>query len=1056
MRVLVGLCCFLFAGALALAQTDKSTIRGTVTDPSGAVVQGAVISLTELSTNIVAREVASDANGNYEVPDLKPSTYRIKVDHPGFKSYVADAVLLDTSQIRRIDISLQVGATTETVTVTAGAQLVTTDTGTISGGIDKRQFADTPLIDVYPSPLAVLTTVPGIQGAGWEIVVSGQRRTQLSQAMDGIENDRTGEQTNNMNFFEEVQVVTVNSSAENSRVASYNMTSKRGASQWHGMVYYKHFNSALNARLFFDVRKTPFIQHEWQGELGGPIIKDKTFVYGSWFAQKIPLGFFKRASVPTLQMRRGDFTQQPNRIVRDPLSGVPFPNNTIPASRISAVSQKTQELYIPEPNLGGPNELTNNYGWTHPFHYDFYKGNWPFIRVDHNFSSRNQFYARWTQRKTPYVLDSGLPKFIWTRLRDHRQTSVSDTHLFSATVVNTFRFGWNSNWIVDGDTQAGVAPLFGDSAVQAIGLQGVKRGNYKAQGFPRMIVAGITTLSTTAGGIVADDNDFSFEESLTWASGRHVWKFGGEYKTFKNFNGNIPLGTYGDFNFDGSLSGLGYADFLLGLPRSSTRLDPFTNRTRTNKEFGVFIADTFKPTAKLTLDYGLRWDYYALPTYTDGLMFNWDPASGNVIIPQAAQGKIHPLYPRTITIVNGEVVPKADKKNFRPRFAAAYRLKDGFVLRGGYGAFTERIDYFARILGGGPFQISENYTNVITNGVPFFSFPNPFPSSLAAAAVPSQSITGFPMQTDNGTIHQYNFSIEREVKEIGFRISYIGSRGMGLNYNVGINKPPASNIPFTTARRPYPQFVGATVARSDGASHYDSLQLQAQKRVGQFTFNAHWTWSNNMANFYITEDPYNVTNRWAREPITRRHYALFQTVWNMPFGRGKRFLADAPAVVDKVLGGWTLQHISYFATGGYFSPAFSGSDPSNTNTFGGLPDRVADGNKSGGQRTKEQWFDPAAFRVPPAGRYGNSGANILVGQGINVHHLSLAKKFALTERLSTTFTGAISNLFNHPHFNNPLSNISNPNPGRFTSVVADYNPEKQTSRHVSLKLRVEW
>src|SRR5881296_150325 len=304
-----GLVGFVLATGTLLAQSDKSTIRGTVTDPSKAIVPGVEISLTEVETNVVVRTVLSDANGNFEIPDLKPGLYRLKADLSGFKSFVADEVRLDGTQTRRIDVALEVGATTETVTVEAGAAVITTDTGTIGGGVDKRQFADTPLIDVYPSPFAVLTTVPGIQGNGWDMVISGQSRTQYSQAMDGMENDRTGEQSNNMNFFEEVQVVTVNASAENSRVAAYSMVSKRGQSQFHGTVYYKHFNSGLNSRLFFDARKTPFIQHEWQAEAGGPIWKDKTFFYAAWMEQRIPLGFFKLASVPTLKMRQGDFSQ---------------------------------------------------------------------------------------------------------------------------------------------------------------------------------------------------------------------------------------------------------------------------------------------------------------------------------------------------------------------------------------------------------------------------------------------------------------------------------------------------------------------------------------------------------------------------------------------------------------------------------------------------------------------------------------------------------------------------------------------------------------------------
>ena len=876
--------------------------------------------------------------------------------------------------------------------------------------------------------------------------------------MDGIENDRTGEQINNMSFFDEVSVVTVNAGAEYGRMTAYNMLGKRGASQFHGQVYYKHFNSAMNSRRFFDARKTPFIQHEYQGELSGPIRKDKTFFYASWFAQKIPLGFAKQASVPTVLMRGGNFSQFAR--VLDPFSAdvaaqrAPFPNNAIPARLISPISQKTQDLYIPEPNGTG---FSNNFGWVHPYHYDFPKIDSPAIRLDHNLSQNNQIYFRWTRRLTPYVLDRGLPKFLWTRLRDHRQWVISDTHLFSATLVNTFRFGWNNNYIEDGLETDGVKPLQGQDVVAAIGLQGVNLSNYKAQGFPIMSISGLTTLSTVAGGVKNKDKDLSFEESLTWSQGRHVWKFGGEYKTYAVFDGAIPDGTYGNFNFNGTHTTQAYADFLLGIPFSSTRLDPFTNRTRTNKGVGMFITDTFKATAKLTLDYGVRWDYLASPTYTDGFMFNWEPQSGNVTIPQGARSKIHPLYPRNIPIVDGRVVPTTDKKNFRPRVAAAYRMTSNTVLRGGYGTFTEAIDFFTRVQGGGPFQINETYTgNQIVNGRPSFAFPNPYPTSLASASIPSQSVTGYPLQTNHGTYHQYNFSIEREVKNIGLRASYIGTRGTGLNYNLQINKPRASLIPFTQSRRPNPLFVGTTVVREDGRSHYDSLQLQGQKRVGSFTFNAHWTWSNNLSNFFMTEDPYEVTSKWSRLPENRRHYAVFTTGWQMPFGRGKRFLATAPAVVNGMLGGWTFQSVSYFASGIFFSPSFSGSDPSNTNTSGGLPDRIADGNLSGDTRTKERWFDAGAFRAPRPGSFGNSAASVLRGQGLNVHHISLTKRFPLTERVAMVFTGAVSNLFNHPHFNNPRSDISVADPGRFTSLIDDFNPEKQDIRHVMMKLRLEW
>ncbi len=1069
-RLISSLSVVLMCSAALLAQSDKSTIRGTVTDPTGAVVPKVEIVATEIATNTIARTVLSDENGNYEIADLKPGTYRLKADAAGFRGFVAENLLLDAAQVRRVDIVFQVGSTTETVTVTAGAAVITTESGMLSGTITAQNFKDSPHVNPYPSVYAMLTTVPGIQGSGWQVRVSGQAPSQMSQGFDGIENDRYGGNTNNTAFYEEVQVSTANSTADNARLSSFNMTSKRGANMFHGGVFYKHFNSALNARNFFDPGKTPFIQHEWQAEASGRIWSDRTFFYASWFAHRMPLGTFKNATVPSLPMRRGDFRQfnLPSQVIQDPLAAAnasgnrsPFPNQMIPASRFNEVSRKTQDTYLPEPNRGDPNiYTTNNFGFIHPFHYDFYQGDWPFFRVDHNITADNTLYVRFLRGRFPYILDRNLPKFTWTRLRDHRQWAISDTHVFSPTMVNTFRVGINPNLARDGDEFKGVRPLQGDEAVSAIGLQGVNRGNYKAQGFPTMNITGIQSMSTVAGGVWEDNTEWSFENSLTWNKGKHVWKFGGELRTFKAFNGRIPEGTYGTFSFNGSMtrSAIGYADFLLGIPQTATRLDPLTNRTQTNKEWGLFFTDSFKVSSRLTLDYGLRYDYYALPTFTDGLMFNWDKAANTVNVTPQGANRIHALYPKNIRIGNGPVIPVPDKKNIRPRLSAAYRLSDKLVFRGGYGAFTERIDYFQRVLTGGPFQISENYQNVIAPaGGPLFLFPNPYPASLASAGIPSQSITGYPIQTDTGTIHQYNFSIERELKGIGFRTSYIGSRGTGQNYNVGINKPQPSLTPFAQSRRPYPEFVGATEARSDGGTKYDSIQIQAQKRMGDFQFNAHWTLASSMANFLVTENPYDVTSRWARQAGDRRHYAVITTTWRMPFGRGRKFLSSAPAVVDNVLGGWTLSSISYLTSGFFFSPSFSGSDPSNTNTVGGLPDRIADGNLSGGQQSYTRWFDASAFRVPQPGAFGNSGANVLVGQGINTHHLGLAKHFRITERISTTLTGMFSDIFNTPHFNEPSGNISVPaTVGRFTGIVSDFNAEKHNGRRIAVMLRIQF
>jgi Carboxypeptidase regulatory-like domain len=1054
-RILLIGVALLFAGTPSFTQVTLSTLRGTVADQSGAILPGAEITLVDRATNVVARRLPSAADGSFEIPDVRSGTYRLTVTLKGFKSFVADDIQLDPGQIRRIPVKLDIGDIAEEVTVTAGAAVITTDSASIADSIANVKIKDSPLNNAYPKPWTFMILLPGVQAQGGNAQVAGQPNTQVSHGFDGVENDRNGNQMNNVYFFDELTVGSVNAGADQSRIANYQLTSKRGSDHYHGSVLYRHFNSGLEARMFFDPRKTPFLQHEWQVEASGPIIRDKTFFYASWFAQRVPLGSFHIANVASTAMRQGDFSQIATAI-RDPLNGQPFPDKRIPAARISPVSQKMRDLFIPEPNMGAPGALTNNLGFTHNYPDDLYKGDWPFVRIDHHISNKNTLYGRWTARLTPYVLTGNLPGMEWTRTRNHQQMVISDTHLFSASVVNTFRFGWAPDKIVDGEVVDGHKPRNADEVVRAIGLQGVNRQNLSTMGFPTTNITGFTALDVTNGGVAADDHTFTYDESLTWVKGRHIWKFGGVLRRFSAFSSKIPNSNYGNFTFNGVMTGHAFADFLLGIPQSSSRLEPFTGRTQRTYELGIFAMDTFKVSRRLSLDYGVRWEYFGSPTYDDGLQFNWDPASGNVVVAPGTLKSVSPLYPTTIKVVEGPVVPRPDKRNLFPRLGFVYRPRENFVIRGGYGIFNYRIDYFDRVSGGGPFQIAETYINALTNGQPLFAFPNPFPTTLATASIPSQSVRGYPLDTHDGTVHQFNVSVERQVHDIGIRLSYVGSRSRGLNYNLSTNKPRPSLIPFTAARRPYPQFVGTTEVREDGESKYDSMQFQVQKRMGAFSFNGHWTWANNMSNWLNLENPYDVTSKWARDDLTRRHRAVIETMINLPWGRGRRFLANAPPVVNAIVGGWNLQTISIFSTGVFFTPAFSGSDPSNTNTVGGLPDRIADGNLPSDQRSVDHAFDPSAFRVPQPGQFGNSGVNIIEGQGVKLHHLTLSKQFRISERVKLLYTGAISNLGNTPHFLGMRTNISTAGTGQLTTLGNRLAPERSSHRHANMQLRIEF
>jgi hypothetical protein len=480
------------------------------------------------------------------------------------------------------------------------------------------------------------------------------------------------------------------------------------------------------------------------------------------------------------------------------------------------------------------------------------------------------------------------------------------------------------------------------------------------------------------------------------------------------------------------------------------------NRPNHDKQAGWFITDTFKVTPKLTLDYGVRWDYYGIATYDDGLMYNFDLKDGKVVVSQDALSKVNPLFPKNIPIKTGQVVPNTDLKNIHARISAAYRLNNKTVLRGGYGEYTDSWSYTARRPGATPFQLSESYNNVISSSGPLFMFPNPFPASIASATVPSQSVTVLPLDTKTGTVRQINFTVEREIRNVGLRLSYIGMRNTGLAYGAyNMNKPQPSTATFTQSMRPYNLLTNVSVFGDDGTIHYNALQAEVQRRMGAFVFNSNFTWSKNTYNWADQENPYAITDKWTRDGSNRNLYWVTSFTWQLPVGRQRRFLANAPRVVDYVLGGWTTQFISTFATPTYVSPSFSGSDPSGTNTSGGLPDTIAS-PYANFNRTITQWFNPVAFAVPPKGRFGNASPNSLEGYGIKVQHLSVAKNFRITERLKTTLTGAFSNLFNHPHFQGINTNISNPSPGMFTSTRPNYEPEKQSYRQIDLKFRIEW
>ncbi len=1050
---------FLACGLPSFGQEGLSTLRGTVTDATGAVVPGVSVVAREVLTNVVARTVATDSQGNFEMPALKPGNYEVTATLTGFKKVVVDGVLLQSNQVRRVDVTLQIGEVANEVTVNEAAAAIQTEEGKIASDFKAaEQYASLPIPgNAFSGTWAVLAVLPDVQrepGDWGSPRFAGQGGSQVHMGQDGVKEETLNSQTVNMEAVAEVKAVVVNNTADYARVGYFDTITKSGTNDFHFDGSYYHRNSALGARNFFEETKAPVKYHTFNISLAGPIIKNKTFFYAMWNGERVPSNTFHLSNVPTDAMRTGDFSAIGN--ITDPTTGAFFPDNKIPDSRISSVAKATQNILLPAPNRGDPNVPVNNLGWLWPYPGDQFYADVFSTRIDHKVSDKNSLYGRFQAYLPKYVLSSEYPTTGWTRTRHSYSWVVTDSHVFSPRLVNTFTFGGNRDRLDDDGEVDGYTPPSGADLVSKMGLQGVNaKGITSPGGSPIISISGYSDINIQPGGYNLSGRNFNFADSVTWAKGRHVVKIGGELRTYGDYNEQVPNENFGSFSFNGRFTGDAYADFLLGLPNTSTRLNPLTNRSRTSKELGLFVTDTFKVSQKLTLDLGIRWDRFTATTYDDGLMLNWDPSTGNVIVPEAARDKISPLYPSNINIVTGNVVPSPDNGNFVPRIGFAYRVDDKTVVRGGYGIFNEFLGSIARVSGGGPFQIAETYNNSITNGVPFFQMPDPFPASLVTADIPSQGVTAYPTQTKNGQIHQFNLSVERQFKDIGLRLSYIGSRNRNMNYSIGTDKPQPSLIPFTDDRRPFPQFVDTTVYRTDGAQNYDSMSFEANKRVGWFMFDIHWTWAHAMDNTLNTENPY-APLMWNRD-FEARHRVVFNTMWQFPFGRGKRYGSNVAPAVDKFIGGWSMMWVTYLQTGQFFSPSFSDADPSNTNSYGGFPDRVCNGNLDAGSRNINRWFDTSCFVNPPAGRFGNSGANILEGPGLHVHNATFVKNFRITERVQFDFMTMIGNIFNHPNFMFPAADISTAGVGVISSAASDtWSAEKATPRIIEIRGRIRF
>lgn len=1065
-------------GAPGRGQSNLGRIVGTVKDSTGAVVPDTNITVVNEGTG-VERRFQSLSTGDYEIPNLVAGAYRVEANQSGFKRFARTGVVLDAGRTVRIDVQLEVGQLSEQVQVRETTPVVETDTPSVSSRLGFDVFSKSAVM-VSLRPWEALVTLPTFQSGSAKFVfsVAGGRGAQTEFQVDGISSPKGGSPLGStamtMEGTSEMRVQAVNNSAEFSQPGIFQQVSRGGTNELHGDLFYHHDNSALNARSFFNTSKPSNRNHTFGGWLGGPIYiphvydgRNRTFFMIATEDAVSPGAANVNATVPTPAMRQGDFSG--GKTITDPATGQAFAGNRIPAARLNDVSRRIQDRFYPLPNFGDPSVLTalnhrilfNNS--THAYNAD--------VRVDQKIAANNTLYARfgWIQYNVA-VLEGNLPTIgMRSQIRNLRNGVISDTHIFTSAIINEFRLGFQRSRNPFHGPQSGMEVL------AAMGIQGV-RNVPDAYGIPVVNITGVQSLTQIQQAVNVEQLE-QLNNAVSWIRGRHTLKTGVDVRHQDPNNRSVPIGTYGTFDFTGTFTGNAYADFLLGIPQQSRSTFPSPPSYLRQWQYGFFVNDDFKVGPRLTLQLGLRYEYQTPTTQKGDTLYNFDPGSGSVILAaEGARRSVSPIFNRAVPIVvaDGTRFPsrqlwRGDKNNFAPRIGFAWRPSGSatFAVRGGFGVYYETLGYYlAGDMMGGPFTPGEElYTNKITGGVPQFQFPQAFPATGAAASTAPPVINAVIPTLRNPYMQQWNLSAEKEVFHVGFRASYIGSKSSQLLFRRNQNSPLPSPVAFSQSRRPYPVFANILLQDQGGNSNYNAFQLEATRRYSSVMFNFGYTWSNLISDVAdvggnsgaIIENPFSRASERAREPYAIKHRFVGNLVWQVPVGKGRRFLSSAPGVVNQVLGGWETVWTTVLRSGDWFTPTFTGLDPSNTNTVGGRADRLADGNISA--PTLSRWFDPAAFAAPPAnaGRFGTSGRTVLRGPGLAVLHLGLDKKFALDfirEGMRLSFEMAAQNILNHPNFADPIANIRDPNAGKVTGLSGGL--ELAGSRAIQLRARVSW
>jgi Carboxypeptidase regulatory-like domain/TonB dependent receptor len=1073
----------LLACTSALSQQITGNLRGTVLDPSGAVVQGAAVTARQTETGFM-RTATTDRAGNYVLLELPVGHYGLEIGARGFQKYIQEGISLDVDETAVVPIKLSVGSEKEVVQVEANAELIQSTVTSTGDVVLQRELLDLPLDGRNFSQLGLLQPgvvplTPGLIQAGSGLrdnqgyAVDGQRPESNNFLIDGADNvnavDAGFVLKPPIDAIAEFRILTHNANAEFGRntVSTTNVVTRSGTTAYHGALWEFLRNDAMDASDFSAHAVQPLKQNQFGGTFGGPIIKDKTFFFGYYEGFRNRQGETDAATVPTAAERQGQF---PQPLINE-LSGQPVPNGQL--TSINPISQKLL-AFFPLPNQGP--SLPNLFVTTQSLSVD---NNQFGARVDHSLDAADNLNFRYMYSSGPTTdplsqAGANIPGFP-VGIYDRAQNFVTqETHTFSSSIIGVARFSYLRNEFlfdehINHELPSSLGFQYQPTLPQAAGPPFIQIGGYASVGDP------ITGPRQTY------QNTFDVSGSLSWVRGAHELKFGGGFRR-DQINTLFGIASNGFFVFTQFPYSDAFASFLEGQPVVFLQGGGNPDRHIRGKASNLYAQDTYKVTSRLTANFGLRYELPSPDTETHNLQNLWEPGVQSKVFPNAPPGLLYPGDPG----VPAGLIP-TEKTALAPRVGLAYDPTGNgkWLISSAYGIFYE--PYYTGE--GGPLQdpvSAPPYLQTPEAGFPV-NFGNPFNGANEFGTAFSTPMTllvvsnklRLPYAQDWNLNVQHSFGADWLLQ-----VGYVGTVGVKLPrfiegdpavYIPGQSSPSTLNI---NERRLYSGCTltsntpcnYASVGEIAGIanSNYNALESSLRKRFSHgLSFLMSYTYSksiDDVSSFNITgsasqpvagendlaQDPFNLAAERGRSMFDSRHRAVFSYQWSVPFWK------QANNWYEHVIGNWQFNGIVTAQSGTPFTVfdsndvALQGQAPEISGFSSQRPNVVSDPFRPGPvaanpgcknyptqTRAAAHWINPCAFVEPATGMFGNEGRNTLQGPGFATWDFSAFKNIQLTERNQLQFRAELFNFLNRTNLRLPETDIQSSNIG---VIQADTGP----------------